>query len=875
MKPKGLTPKEAESGLKKYGPNEIKEINKNSPLKILLRQVKKNFIIYLLVFAVILSFFVGKNTTAYAILFVILLVVGLGFFQEYRAEKAMQALKEMITPFSVVVRDEKEIKIPSREIVPGDIIILRSGEKIPADCLVLEETDLIVNESSLTGESKEVRKISGNLSKYKDENLIFMGTFVLKGKCIAMVLHTGMNARFGKISAMISSTEKELPLQKKLNKISKYMAIVAVFFAFITALIMMMTTKSDTAIVDAIVLMIALSVSAFPEGLPVVLITCLSYGAYKMAKNNAIVNRLSVIETLGETTVICSDKTGTITKGEMTANRIFTSNSFFDVSGVGYNIDGEIKFNSQKISLKQEPTLNLLLKSAVLCNDSSIQRTSNDGVFSIIGSATESALLVLAAKAGIYKDDLNFERIGEIPFSSSNKFMATLNNFEKERIVFSKGALEFLIKKCKYIQRDNGVFRLTKKEIDRIFLANKKMTSDTLRTIAFAYKKTKNTSLNNIRDDFVFLGVAGIQDPPKEGVKDAVSVCFDAGIKVKMITGDNRETAIAISKEIGLIGKSITGEELDQLSDEELKDTVSDLVIFSRVRPEHKLRIVNALKANGEIVTMTGDGVNDAPALKEAHIGVAMGQNGTDVSRSVADITLKDDNFGTIVMAIKEGRTIFKNIRKFTSYMLSCNYAELAVLFFGVLLSPIWGWPIPLILALQILFMNLVTDDLPAITLSMTPSSNNIMNEKPRKKEEIINKNVFMVSLLAAIFMTASVLLVFFIEYNLMGNGIDQARTSALLTFILLEIANAYNFLSYKREVLTGAIFANKYLTVASIISIIATVLIIYTPLNNVFGTVPLGIKDWVVGLMAALLIVAIFNLAKHINNKTQFIDLK
>jgi len=874
MKLDGLTKQEAESGLKKYGSNEIRETNRVSPIKILLRQIKKNFIIYLLFFAVVLSFFVGKNTTAYAILFVIILVIGAGFFQEYRAERAMQALKKMIMPISIVIRDGKEMEVSSKEIVPGDIIVLRSGEKIPADCLIIEETDLIVNESSLTGESKEIRKTPGNLNKYNDENLIFMGTFIMKGKCIARVLHTGMNARFGKISAMISDIEKELPLQKKLNKISKYMAIVAIFFALMTGLMMIFTTKTETAVVDALILMIALSVSAFPEGLPVVLITCLSYGAYKMAKNNAIVNRLSVIETLGETTVICSDKTGTITKGEMTVNRVFTNNGFFDVDGVGYNGDGEIKFNSKKISLKQAPTMNLLLKSAVLCNDSNIQRTGEDRMFSIIGSATESALLVLAAKAGIYKEDLKFERIEEIPFDSSNKFMVTLNKFEKENIVFSKGALEFLIKKCKYIQRDDGVFRLTGKETNRILAANKEMTSSALRTIAFAYKKAKGISKENLEGDFVFLGLAGMQDPPKDGVKEAMRVCFNAGIKVKMITGDNRETAIAISKEIGLIGKSITGEELDKLSDNELKEIVSDIAIFARVRPEHKLRIVIALKANGEIVTMTGDGVNDAPALKEAHIGVAMGMNGTDVSRSVADITLKDDNFGTIVIAIKEGRTIFKNIRKFVNYILSCNYAELAVLFFGVLLSPILGWQIPLILALQILFMNLVTDDLPAITLSMTPSSDNIMNEKPRQKEEIVNKNFFLLSLFAALVMTTMVLGVFFIEYNILESGINMARTSALLTFILLEITNAYNFLSYKREVFFRALFANKYLTVASVISIIATVVIIYTPLNMIFGTVPLGLKDWAVGIGASLLMITIFNLAKYINNRKPFINL-
>jgi Ca2+-transporting ATPase len=872
---KGLTKKEAEEKLKEYGFNEIKEISKNKPLKILYRQVKKNFIVYLLLIAAIISFFVDKKTTAYTILGVITLVIGTGFFQEYRAEKAIQALKNMIMPVSIVIRNGNEQEISSSEIVPGDILVLRTGEKIPADCLILEETELTLNESALTGESHEIHKHPGTLEKYDERNVVFMGTHILKGKCIARVIHTGMNAKFGKISELISKTEKELPLQVKLNNISKYMAIVAIIFAILTGTIMILTNvESETVFVEALILMIALSVSAFPEGLPVVLITCLSYGAYKMAQKNAIVNRLSVIETLGETTVICSDKTGTITKGEMTVSEVFTNNSFYKVTGSGYSAEGDIRLNSNKISLIKNPTMNLFLKSAVVCNDAVIQRTGEDRLFKTIGSATESALMVLGAKAEIYKEDLDYERIEEIPFDSANKIMSTLNKTKDGKKIFAKGALEFLIRKCKYIQRDGGVYRLTEKEKSRILEANKTMTSKALRTIALAYKSIKKGEKATLDHDFVFLGIAGMQDPPREEVKNAIKMCLEAGISVKMITGDNLETAKAIGVEIGLNGKQITGDELDKITDDELTRIVGSITIFARVRPEHKLRIVNALKACGEIVTMTGDGVNDAPALKEAHIGVAMGKNGTDVSRSVADLTLKDDNFATIVTAIREGRTIFKNIRKFTSYMLSCNYAELAVLLMGVILAPFFGWQIPLLLALQILFMNLVTDDLPAITLAMTPSSENTMKEKPRRKEEIINKNVFFVSLFAAVIMTIIVLVVFYIEFNILNMGTDLARTSALLTLILLEIGNAYNFLSYKREVFIKALFANKYLTVASVISLLATILIIYTPANTVFGTVPMGIKDWIVSLISALIIITFFNIAKRINNAKGYLNL-
>ncbi len=871
----GLTKKEAENNLSKYGVNEIKDVSKKSPFKILLRQIKNNFIFYLLFLAMIVSFFVGKTTTAYVIFFVIIITIGTGFFQEYRAEKAVQALKNMIMPISIVIRDGKEQEIPSREIVPGDVLVLRSGEKIPADCLIIEESELIVNESSLTGESKEIRKIVTKLTNYKEENMVFMGTFVLKGRCIAKVLHTGMNARFGKISEMISSAEKELPLQEKLNKISKYMAFVAIFFSVITGLFMILSNPAGEGIyVEALILMIALSVSAFPEGLPVVLITCLSYGAHKMAKNNAIVNRLSVIESLGETTVICTDKTGTITRGEMTVNKVYSGGYMFEVSGAGYNAEGFISLNSKKIILEKYKTLNLLLQSAVICNDASIQRTGEDMQFKTIGSPTESAMLVLASKAELYKDDIEFSRIVEIPFDSSTKIMATLNKMNGEKVVFAKGAPEFLLKKCKFIQKDNGVFRLTERERKDILEINKRMSSSALRTIAFAYKYSKTDRKSSLIEDLIFTGFTGIRDPPRAEVKEAIRVCHGAGIKVKMITGDNMETAIAIANEVGLHGESMTGEDLDNLSDEELSDIVSGTVIFARVRPDHKLRIVKALKSIGEIVTMTGDGVNDAPALKEAHIGVAMGLYGTDVSRSVSDLTLKDDNFATIVSAIREGRGIFNNIRKFTGYILSCNYAELSILFMGVLLSPIFGWQIPLILAIQILFMNLVTDDLPAITLSMTPYSQDIMNEKPRIKEPIINKKIFLVSLLSGLLMMLVSLLVFYVEFNILGASIDKARTVALLTLILLEIANAYNFLSYKREVFFGTLFANKYLTLASAISIIATFIIIYTPANIIFGTVPIGSVEWLVGLGASFFIIIVSNIVKKINNQGKYLKL-
>ena len=877
MENRGLTEKESKKRLETYGTNEIKDNLVISPTRILFRQVKKNFVVYLLFVAMILSFFVGKNITAYAILAVIFLVIFTGFIQEYRAEKAIKSLKSMLMLISIVIRDGKEKEIFSKEIVPGDIILLRNGEKVPADCIVIEEKELLVNESILTGESKEVEKIVAKSEKdYSEKNTLYMGSFIVNGKCLAKVIHTGMNTKFGNIASMISTAEKELPLQNKINKISKYMAIVAIIFSVLTGLFMILgKSPSENIYIEAFILMIALAVSAFPEGLPVVLTTSLASGVHKMAQKNAIVNRMSIIETLGETTVICSDKTGTITKGEMTVKKIFQDNQLVEVSGEGYEGNGDFLIHNRKINLKKENVLNDIVKCAVLCNDSRIERTGEDKIFHIMGTPTEASLLVMAAKADIYQEDMKYKRVEEIPFNSERKIMSVLCKSDDGNFVYSKGALEFLLKKCKYIQRNDGVFTLAERERKNILEANKEMTSDCLRTLAFAYKQVKTFSKDHFEEELIFLGLVGMEDPPREEVKESILLCMRAGIKVKMITGDNRETALAISKRIGLRGRVIEGEDLDKMTEIELSKIVSEIVIFARVKPEHKLMIVKALKMNGEIVTMTGDGVNDAPALKEAHIGVAMGKNGTDVSREVADLTLKDDNFATIVIAIREGRTIFKNIRKFVTYQLSCNYAELMILFIGVLLAPFFGWQIPLLLALQILFMNLVTDDLPAITLALTPSSQDIMEEKPRKKKEILNKSLIIWLAIAGTSMAIITLFVFFLSFNILHQSIDFARTTALLSLIGLEIANAYNFMSFRHKISFESLRVNKYLFYASIASIIATIAVIYTPLNKVFGTVPVGVMGWIIGIVSAVVIILIFNLLKGLNEKNNFLKLE
>jgi len=868
---RGLSKEQAEELLKKFGPNEIKDPHRFSFLTVLLRQIKNNFVIYLLFAAALISFFVGKDFTAYTILAVIFMVVVVGFIQEYRAEKAVSSLKKMLMPVSIVRRSGKDIEIPSSNIVVSDIVILGNGERVPADCVVLEEKDLRMDESVLTGESKDISKTaSQNPDEPQEENLIFMGTYVVNGHCIAKVLHTGMNTRFGKIAAMVSTAEKELPLQKKINRISRYMVIVAITASLATGILLLSQaeTVNTEALTGILILVIALSVSAFPEGFPVVLITALAIGASRMAKQNAIVNRMSVIETLGETTVICTDKTGTLTRAEMTVRKIRTEDKLISVTGSGFQGKGEFLLEGKSVSAKNKEELNMLFKCAALCNDANIERTGEDLEYRVRGSPTEGALLVMAAKGDVFSQDPESIRIEEIPFSSDRKMMSILSYEKDKYIAYAKGAPEVLIEKCSYFLRDGKVLKLTKKEKEGLLIENHQMNSNVLRTLALAYKMLEKEDKNYKEDEFIFLGLVGMEDPPREEVKETLKTCFEAGIRVKMITGDNRETALAIGREIELTGKVMDGKELDKLTDEELSAVVTETVIFTRVRPEHKLRIVRALKTIGEVVTMTGDGVNDAPSLKEAHIGVAMGKNGTDVSRSVADLTLKDDNFVTLVAAIKEGRTIFNNIRKFVTYQLSCNIAELSILFFGVLLSPLFGWVPPLLLALQILFMNLVTDNLPALTLSLNPSSKDVMREKPRIKAEILNRRLIKLVLFNGALMAVLTLYAYFVSFNVFGQGTEVARSTALLTLILLEIASAFNFRSFRHKVLNRSLFVNKYLVYASFVSLFATLIIFYTGANKVFSTVPLGMIGWIIGIVASLMIIAIYDLLKDYSAK-------
>lgn len=865
MEQKGLTHVQADALLRTHGANEIRDVGRVSAIGILFRQIRGNIVLYLLFVAMLLSFFVEKPITAYALLGIISLVIVIGFVQEYRAETSIQALRSMITQVSVVIRDGKTVTVPSRELVPGDIVLLRTGERVPADALILEANELRVNESVLTGESADLPKFAARDGDGEDKHYVFMGTFVVSGRAVVRVTQTGMSSRFGAIARLISSEQKELPLQRKVNVLARYAIVVALFFAAATGIAYTFRAGAFTPsiFVDALIIMIALAVSAFPESFPVVLITTLSAGTHRMASQNAIVNRMSVIETLGETTVICSDKTGTLTKGEMTVKYVLVDGRILEVSGTGYTPDGEFRYEGAAYAVPRDKVLELLCKGSVACNDATLER-KNDATYSVVGSATEAALLVMAAKAGFNRDTLTLFRHAEIPFSSERKLMSVLSSFGKTSYIFTKGAPEYVLKQCTKIQRKDGSFSLTSSERKRLEESVHSFSARGYRTIALAYKPSSGKSIDE--KGLIFVGLVALEDPPRPEVMEALRDCMRAGITVKMITGDHKETALAIASQIGLKGPLLTGAHLDALSDVALAQCVTETVIFARVRPEHKLRIVNALKSRGEVVTMTGDGVNDAPALKAAHVGVAMGISGTDVSRSVADITLKDDNFATIVKAVREGRTIFNNMRKFVTYQFSCTFAEIMIIFLGILA----GLPLPLV-AIQILFMNMVTSDFPAITLGLNPSSNDVMEHKPRRKEALLLSDHRKMIVIGGLLMGIGVLLVFSYALYVAQKDVVFARTAALITLISCELLGAFNFRSFRKYTLARSPFVNHYLVIASVISLLATFAILYTPLNVFFETAPLPWQWWLIALIPAIVLVIAFDVLKLLNARYCF----
>jgi Ca2+-transporting ATPase len=769
----GLPEQEAQTRLAKYGPNELKKAKGKSPIKLFFAQFTDVLMIILLI-AMFLSLGLGiyQNSIDEAIdaLIIFIIVIAsaiLGFTQEYRSEKAVEALKKMTAPTAIVIRDGKEARIPASQLVPGDIILLYTGDKIPADSRLIEAHNLKVEEAALTGESAAVDKTAVHIpenSPLNDRrNMLYTGTIIAYGRAKALVTTTGMETEFGKIAQMVQTAPtEETPLEKRLASVGKWIGILAISICIGVAAVGILVEQRP--ILDMILWAVSLAVAAVPEALPAIVTGALAIGMYRMAKVNTVVKRLPAVETLGSTSVICSDKTGTMTKGEMTVQRIYTNNTALKVTGVGYAPEG--KFEQENKPITPDAQLKELLKVATLCNDSALEQDEKTKKWTVKGDPTEGALIVTAAKAGISKAELEKQepRIAEIPFSSERKRMTTIHDAAAaKKIAYMKGAPEVL-EKCTYILLDGKVEKLTKDQRTELHKVTEAMALQALRNLGFAYKELPQNALafdETLEEGFVFVGIMGMIDPPRSEVKDAIAICKQAGIRVVMITGDHKLTATAVAQELNLLGegdpqgKVLTGAELEQMTDQQLLDVVEDVVIYARVAPEHKMRIVNAWKQKDQVVAMTGDGVNDAPALKMADIGIAMGITGTEVSKEAASMVLADDNFASIVKAVKEGREIYDNIKKYLTYLLQCNIMEILVMFIAVVAVPTLANiftpgsdPLTIssaaiaLTAVQLLWMNLVTDGLPAIALGVDPGDPDLMERKPRKpKESIFTKD--------------------------------------------------------------------------------------------------------------------------------------
>ena len=687
----GLSSSNAKKGLEKYGRNVIPERKKVTALEVFLEQFK-NFLVVILIFAAIVSFALGELLDAAAILTIVILNAAFGFIQERKAEKTLEALRKFAVPRTKVVRNGTVQILDSPEVVPGDVIVLEVGDKVPADCRVIEEYNLKVNESILTGESTPVEKttnsLTGKLAVADRKNMLFSGTNIVYGRCRAIAVGTGAKTEFGKIAKVLQQRKDPTPLQDKLEVLGKNIGIIVII---ISVIIFIVGFLNNFDILQIFLTSVSLAVAAIPEGLPAVVTITLAIGLMKMVKKNAIIRKLPAVETLGSTTVICSDKTGTLTKNEMTVRKIYLFEKLIEVTGEGYSTKGKLLYNDSSI---KDPVLESVLTSGFLCNNAEMGKDN-------VGDPTEIALLVSALKYGLKDPREKYKRISEIEFDSDRKMMSVFYDINGEKIMYTKGALEEILARCTTINKNGNIEPITQQDKDKILEANDNFSSEALRVLAFATKKGDNEE-----KDLTFLGLQGMIDPPRPEVKASIEKCATAGVKVVMITGDHKNTAVAIAKELGIMDDShqvLTGVELNNMNYMQFKNVVDNVRVYARVSPEHKVMITEALKEKGHIVAVTGDGVNDAPALKKADIGVAMGIAGTDIAKEASDMVLTDDNFASIVSAVEEGRGIYDNIKKFVNYLLSCNIGEVIVVFAAILLS----MPLPL-LPLQLLFMNLI-----------------------------------------------------------------------------------------------------------------------------------------------------------------------
>lgn len=863
----GISSPQAEEKIKQYGKNTLAKEKKARPLKIFFGQFRDIMVIILLI-ATVISFFLGEVYDAVTIIVIVLVNAILGFVQEYKTEKTLLALKNMTAPTAKVYRDGKLTELPAADLVPDDVIVLEAGDKVPADAVLLHSKGVLAEESILTGESaavpKEVGDVNDSDNSIGKSNILYSGTVITKGTADAKVIATGLSTQMGKISDMLTDIDEELtPLQKRLAELGKAVAIICLAVCAIVAGAGIL--RGEPAF-DMLMTGISIAIAAIPEGLPATVTIALALAVGRMLKQKALVHKLHSVETLGCTSVICTDKTGTITENKMTVSKVCCDGKQYDISGNGYRIAGEITLNGSAVNPAAEKPLSELMTCGVLCNNAAISssrpvetrqrgRLDTSGEWETVGDPTEIALLAAAAKAGITAEKLkgSYHKADEIPFDSETRCMTVISRSGSALTAFSKGAADVILNRCGFILTSDGIKPLTPSIKRRIEAEHEKMTEDALRVLAFADKVlTSSCQQQDIETGMVFLGLMGMTDPPRAEAINAVKLCRSAHIRTVMITGDHKNTAAAIAKKAGIYKKGdtvLTGAELEAMSDSELESIIDKVTVYARVNPADKLRIVRAFKKRGEIVTMTGDGVNDAPAIKEASIGVAMGVTGTDVTKQAADVVLLDDNFATLVSAVEQGRGIYANIRKFVRYLLSCNIGEVLTMFLGIIM----GMPITL-LPTQLLLVNLVTDGLPAIALGVEPAERENMKQPPRRSDESFFSDGLMTKIIFRGILIGLCTLGCFALFTYMFGDLTIARTGALFTLIMSQLAHVFECKSEKKNIFTVPYFSNPKLILAVLVSAAVIFAAMYVPfLQIIFTTAPLTLKQLLIAFGFAM----------------------
>ena len=871
----GLTTEEVKKRLTSYGLNKLDEAPPTTIWQMLWEQFN-NFVIILLIVAAVISALLGDWVEAAAIMAIVILNAALGVFQERRAAEELAALQQLAAPDANVLRDGHRITVPAKELVPGDIVFLEAGNYIPADVRLIEAVNLRIDEAALTGESvptqKEARlRLEADIPLGDRKNVAFMGTVVTYGRGRGVVVNTGMKTQIGLIAEMLQSVEQEqTPLQKRLDQLGRMLGWAALA---VCGLVFVVGWLRGTPPLDMFIIAVSLAIAAVPEGLPAVVTISLALGMREMIKRNALIRRLSSVETLGSATVICSDKTGTLTQNEMTVTRVAADGEFIEITGSGYDLKGDFLRDGKSINLTDYPAILTTLWIGALNNDATLELESYHGgesIYRMVGDPTEGALIVAAAKAGALPHPLNqaYPRVQEIPFDSERKRMVTIhsvsepdptdispfyNNEHREwYVVTEKGAPDIVLNQCTHYQnREDKAIPLDSEQRSKILAANDSMTEDALRVLGVAYRVTQvldndhDGEMDDIEKEMIFVGLIGMIDPARAEVPAALKIARKAGIRTVMITGDYPNTARAIANDIGLLEQDhqvLTGHDLSQMDDETLRKEVSRTDVFARVSPEHKMRIVQALRNNGQVVAMTGDGVNDAPSIKQADIGVAMGITGTDVTKETADMVLTDDNYASIVSAVEQGRVIYSNIRKFVYYLLSCNLAEIAIIF----LATLAGLPSPLT-AIQLLWLNLITDGAPALALGVEKGDPDIMEKPPRPPTEpIINRHMQLGIVVQTIAITTVTLVAYWIGLQTHPEASEFARTMAFVTLSFSELLRAYTARSEHYPLLKLGVFTNRSMNWAVISSLVLLLGVVYLPfLNDIFETVALGWKQW------------------------------